>query len=107
MRLEANKALGAMLERATMSERIKSVLSLLKRYESLFALPMRMRQQMQRQEYDQVHGPACAAVCSCIMHVSIKTMLIFPGPRPGIAPQACFSKSSKGHNARAALKEKR
>eukprot|EP00891_Asterochloris_glomerata_P008851 jgi/Astpho2/8851/fgenesh1_pg.00129_%23_37_t len=54
VRLEANKALGAMLERATMSERIKSVLSLLKRYESLFALPMRMRQQMQRQEYDQV-----------------------------------------------------
>ena len=69
MRLEANKALGAMLERATMSERIKSVLSLLKRYESLFALPMRMRQQMQRQEYDQVHGPACAAWCSCFVQL--------------------------------------
>ncbi len=71
MRLEANKALGAMLERATMSERIKSVLSLLKRYESLFALPMGMRQQMQRQEYDQVHGAASTALCSCFMHLSI------------------------------------
>ena len=70
MRLEANKALGAMLERASMSERIKSVLSLLKRYESLFALPMRMRQQMQRQEYDQVHGPAFAASCSCVVQLS-------------------------------------
>ena len=70
MRLEANKALGAMLERATMSERIKSVLSLLKRYESLFALPMRMRQQMQRQEYDQVHGPAFDASCSCFVQSS-------------------------------------
>ena len=71
-----------MLERATMSERIKSVLSLLKRYESLFALPMRMRQQMQRQEYDQVHGAASTALCSCFMHLSILIMslcLLVPG----------------------------
>ncbi|KAK9814628.1 hypothetical protein WJX72_008970 [[Myrmecia] bisecta] len=51
---EARHAFGSMLERAAMSERIKSVVSLLKRYESLFRLPTRIRQETERGEYEQV-----------------------------------------------------
>lgn len=47
-----------MLERASISERIRSVISLLKRYESLFRLPTRIRQQTERQEFDQVRALA-------------------------------------------------
>lgn len=52
--LEAQRVFGALLKRQQNAERDKSVLAMLKRYESLFRLPARIRQATQRGEYEQV-----------------------------------------------------
>ena len=67
-----------MLERAGMSDRIKSVMGLIRRHESLFQLPTRIVQETERGEFETVcsschvksvhtliHGS-----CSCIMRDS-------------------------------------
>ena len=53
---EARRAFGALLDRASASDRIRGVLALLKRYESLFRLPTRIRQASERELYEQVPG---------------------------------------------------
>ena len=52
--LESQRVFGAMLERQQKAERIKSVVAMLKRYESLFRLPSRIRQATERGEFEQV-----------------------------------------------------
>lgn len=52
--LEAQRAFGALLERQQKAERMKSVLAMLKRYESLFRLPSRIRQATLRGDFEQV-----------------------------------------------------
>lgn len=52
--LEAQRVFGALLDRQQKTERIKSVVAMLKRYESLFRLPARIRQATQRGEFEQV-----------------------------------------------------
>ena len=47
-----------MLERAGMSDRIKSVMGLLRRYESLFRLPTRIMQETERAEFETVCLPS-------------------------------------------------
>lgn len=51
---EAKKAFENLLARAATSDQVKSVVLLLKRYESLFQLPSRIRQSIERGEGDQV-----------------------------------------------------
>ncbi|KAL3158707.1 hypothetical protein ABBQ32_011445 [Trebouxia sp. C0010 RCD-2024] len=51
---EARHANASMLERATMSDRIKSVMGLIRRYESLFQLPTRIVQETERGEFETV-----------------------------------------------------
>ena len=51
---EARRAVASMLERASMSDRIKSVMALLLRYETLFSLPTRIMHETDRGEYDTV-----------------------------------------------------
>ena len=51
---EAKKAFANLLDRAATSDQVKSVVLLLKRYESLFQLPSRIRQSIERGEGDQV-----------------------------------------------------
>ncbi|KAK9836321.1 hypothetical protein WJX81_005210 [Elliptochloris bilobata] len=51
---EARRAFGALLERASASDRIRGVLALLKRYENLFRLPTRIRQAAEKELYEQV-----------------------------------------------------
>ena len=58
MQKEARHAFGALLDRASASDRIRGVLALLKRYESLFRLPTRIRQASDRELYEQVAGCA-------------------------------------------------
>ena len=49
-----------MLERASMSDRIKSVMGLLRRYEALFSLPTRIMQETDRGDFDTVsNAPRC------------------------------------------------
>ena len=43
-----------MLERASMSDRIKNVMGMINRYESLFQLPARIVQETERGEFDTV-----------------------------------------------------
>lgn len=54
MHEEAKKAFANLLDRAATSDQVKSVVLLLKRYESLFQLPSRIRQSIERGECDQV-----------------------------------------------------
>ena len=54
MHEEAKKAFENLLARAATSDQVKSVVLLLKRYESLFQLPSRIRQSIERGEGDQV-----------------------------------------------------
>lgn len=54
MQEEAKHAIASLLERAGMSDRIKSVMGLIKRYESLFQLPTRIVQETERGEFDTV-----------------------------------------------------
>ena len=51
---EARHAFGALLDRASASDRIRGVLALLKRYENLFRLPTRIRQASDKELYEQV-----------------------------------------------------
>lgn len=51
---EARHAVASMLERAGMSDRIKSVMGLIRRYESLFQLPTRIVQETEHGEFDTV-----------------------------------------------------
>lgn len=51
---EAKRAVASMLERASMSDRIKSVMGLLRRYEALFSLPTRIMQETERGDFDTV-----------------------------------------------------
>ncbi len=64
---EARHTFGALLERASASDRIRGVLALLKRYENLFRLPTRIRQATEGGLYEQVAGPTLtlgAGVCA-------------------------------------------
>ncbi len=45
---------SAMLDRQQKAERIKSVVAMLKRYETVFRLPTRIRQATERGEFEQV-----------------------------------------------------
>lgn len=51
---EAKRAVASMLERAGMSDRIKSVMGMLRRYESLFRLPSRIMQETECGEFEAV-----------------------------------------------------
>jgi hypothetical protein len=53
---EARRTFGALLERASASDRLRGVLALLKRYENLFRLPTRIRQATEGGLYEQVAG---------------------------------------------------
>ena len=57
---EARHAFGALLDRASASDRIRGVLALLKRYENLFRLPTRIRQASEMELYEQVTDRAGA-----------------------------------------------
>ena len=63
----ASRAFGPLLERAAASERIKGVLALLKRYDSLFRLPSRIRAATKRGLYEQVtqYTPPIGCLGSC------------------------------------------
>ena len=67
---EARRAVASMLERASMSDRIKSVMALLLRYETLFSLPARIMHETDRDEYDTVSGyialVTCIAAVNCL-----------------------------------------
>ena len=64
-----------MLERASMSDRIKSVMGLLRRYEALFSLPTRIMQETDRGDFDMSaaihlveqarHAGLSCAFCQC------------------------------------------
>jgi exocyst complex component 2 len=51
---EAQRVFSAMLDRQQKAERIKSVVAMLKRYETVFRLPTRIRQATERGEFEQV-----------------------------------------------------
>lgn len=76
---EARHAIASMLERAGMSDRIKSVMGLIGRYESLFQLPTRIVQETERGEFETVctrHHVSSVQTwnygcCSCIMGFDI------------------------------------
>ena len=51
---DAKRAVASMLERAGMTDRIKNVMSLLLRYETLFRLPSRILQETERGEFGTV-----------------------------------------------------
>lgn len=53
-REEAARVFAGILERATIGERIRSSLALLKQYESLFRLPPRIRDATKRRDHEQV-----------------------------------------------------
>ena len=53
----AGHAFAELVERAAACDRIRGVLALIKRYESLFRLPTRIRQASERGLYDQVTLP--------------------------------------------------
>ena len=60
---EAKRAVPSMLERASMSDRIKSVMGLLRRYEPLFSLPTRIMQETDRGEFDTVSHTSYCRCC--------------------------------------------
>lgn len=64
---EARHANASMLERATMSDRIKSVMGLIRRYESLFQLPTRIVQETERGEFETV-STCCHDSCMQLVH---------------------------------------
>lgn len=64
---EARHANASMLERATMSDRIKSVMGLIRRYESLFQLPTRIVQETERGEFETV-STCCNGSCMKLVH---------------------------------------
>ena len=51
---EAQRVFSAMLDRQQKAERIKSVVAMLKRYETVFRLPTRIRQATERGKFEQV-----------------------------------------------------
>ena len=54
MQQDAKRAVASMLERAGMTDRIRNVMSLLLRYETLFRLPSRILQETERGEFGTV-----------------------------------------------------
>lgn len=51
---ESGRILAELVDRYQKAEKIKTTLALLKRYETVFRLPARIRQQNQDHEYEQV-----------------------------------------------------
>lgn len=52
--MEAHRVFQVTLDRQQRAERIKSVMAMLKRYDSLFRLPTRIRQATERGDFEQV-----------------------------------------------------
>ena len=64
-----------MLERAGMSDRIKSVMGLIRRHESLFQLPTRIVQETERGEFETVCSSCHAKSVQTLIHGSFPCIM--------------------------------
>ncbi len=73
MKIVAEHAFKELVERAAACDRIRGVLALLKRYESLFRLPTRIRQASERGLYDQARPRMLIFTCEDLWPEPYKT----------------------------------